>query len=349
MHPQDLLFNLLVLIPAIVLLGAYRQKRCFSPVVALAFGAWVGQWTFVLADDLFGVLRNVAWLLFVQLTLGLLVLALLDRWRTTSVVGAVSLVAVGVWAFQIEPELLEVSRTRIETSKLSQPLTVAVLADLQTDAPGDYELGVLRQLAALEADLVLLTGDYLQTLTMEDGEREAQKFRELWRAAGVTAPRGVFAVQGDVDPARWEARFAGLGIETSSRTTTFLDEELELVGLSLADSRDPRLRLAAPSKFRLVFGHRPDFALGGSQGDLLIAGHTHGGQVRVPGYGPLITFSSVPRSWAAGLTQLASERWLLVSRGVGMERGQAPRLRLFCRPEIALLEIVPSSASEREA
>ena len=62
----------------------------------------------------------------------------------------------------------------------------------------------------------------------------------------------------------------------------------------------------------------------------------------MPGYGPLITFSSVPKSWAAGLTELGSERWLLVSRGVGMERGHAPRLRFFCRPEIVLLEIVPA-------
>ena len=60
---------------ALLLLGVYLKTRRFSGLVAFAFAAWVAQWTFVLADDLFGVLRNVAWLLFVQLTLGLLVLA----------------------------------------------------------------------------------------------------------------------------------------------------------------------------------------------------------------------------------------------------------------------------------
>ena len=216
MQYNDLLFNLLVLVPALLLLGAYLKTRRFSAVVAVAFGVWVAQWTFLLADDLFGVLRNVAWLLFVQLTLGLLVLAVLNRWRTVCVAGALSLAAVGVWAFQVEPRLLEVSHVRVESAKLSHSLKVAVIADLQTDAPGDYELDVLQRVAALEADLVLLTGDYLQTLTLEEGERAAEAFRDLWRAAGIRAPRGVFAVQGDVDPSRWEARFAGLGIETSS-------------------------------------------------------------------------------------------------------------------------------------
>lgn len=338
---QDLLFNALVLIPGLALLAAYLRTRSLRGWAVLGVVVWVVGCTFALAADLFGLLRNVAWLLFVQLTLALLVVALLSRWKTVCVAGALFLASVGVWAFQVEPRLLEVSRVRIETSKVSEPLTVAVVADLQTDSAGAFELDVLREVADLDADLVLLTGDYLQTVTLAEGEREARKFRELWRAAGVTARLGVFAVQGDVDPAPWEARFAGLGIETSSTTTTFLDGPVELVGLSLADSRNPRLRLGGTPKFRILFGHRPDFALGESSGDLLIAGHTHGGQVRLPGYGPLITFSSVPKSWAAGLTQLAAERWLLVSRGIGMERGHAPRLRLFCRPEIVFLEIEP--------
>jgi hypothetical protein len=50
----------------------------------------------------------------------------------------------------------------------------------------------------------------------------------------------------------------------------------------------------------------------------------------------------VPRAWAAGTTRLDSGRTLVVSRGVGMERGDAPRLRFLCRPEIVIVEIVPA-------
>jgi hypothetical protein len=95
-------------------------------------------------------------------------------------------------------------------------------------------------------------------------------------------------------------------------------------------------------RFHIVLGHSPNFALGRVDADLLVAGHTHGGQVRLPWIGPLMTLSAVPRAWAAGTTRLDSGRTLVVSRGVGMERGDAPRLRFLCRPEIVIVEIVPA-------
>jgi hypothetical protein len=96
-------------------------------------------------------------------------------------------------------------------------------------------------------------------------------------------------------------------------------------------------------RFHLVLGHSPNFALGRVEADLLVAGHTHGGQVRLPLVGPLITLSAVPRSWAAGLTELPGGGQLLVSRGLGMERAGAPRLRFLCRPELVVIDLIPDS------
>jgi len=106
---------------------------------------------------------------------------------------------------------------------------------------------------------------------------------------------------------------------------------------------DPSLEVpgADPDRFHVVLGHSPNFALGRIEADLLVAGHTHGGQVRVPLVGPLVTLSKVPRRWAAGLTDLPGGGRLLVSRGVGMEGGSAPRLRLFCRPELVVIDLAP--------
>ena len=95
------------------------------------------------------------------------------------------------------------------------------------------------------------------------------------------------------------------------------------------------------SSYHVVFGHRPDYAMTHPPGDLLIAGHTHGGQVRLPLLGPLLTLSDVPRAWATGHTVLPWGAHLLVSRGTGMERHEAPRLRFFCRPEVAIIDLVP--------
>ena len=92
-----------------------------------------------------------------------------------------------------------------------------------------------------------------------------------------------------------------------------------------------------------MLGHAPDFALSPRvEGDLLLAGHTHGGQVQLPLYGPPLTFSKVPRAWADGVTDLGDGRTLVVSRGVGLERRTAPALRFLCRPEIVILELAPA-------
>jgi hypothetical protein len=107
----------------------------------------------------------------------------------------------------------------------------------------------------------------------------------------------------------------------------------------LSEAASLRPPVPARDGFHIVPAHRPDFALTRPDADLLLAGHVHGGQVRLPFIGPLITLSNVPRDWAVGLTTLPWGGHLFVSRGVGMERKNAPRLRFLCRPEIAILEL----------
>ena len=72
--------------------------------------------------------------------------------------------------------------------------------------------------------------------------------------------------------------------------------------------------------------------------DLLLAGHTHGGQLRVPGIGPLVANCDLPLSQARGLSRHGSA-WLHVSAGLGHSR-YAP-VRFACRPEATLLELHP--------
>jgi predicted MPP superfamily phosphohydrolase len=73
--------------------------------------------------------------------------------------------------------------------------------------------------------------------------------------------------------------------------------------------------------------------------DLVLAGHTHGGQVRIPGLGALVTNCSLPSALASGLSQIGSGR-LHVSPGLGTSKFSP--VRLFCPPEVTLLTLVPS-------
>ena len=104
--------------------------------------------------------------------------------------------------------------------------------------------------------------------------------------------------------------------------------------LSVASRRD------GPG-FRLALAHSPDAApaLAELGYDLVVCGHTHGGQIRVPWFGALVTNTRMPRGTARGVTQLNGS-WLHVSAGLGTSR-YAP-VRFSCRPEACVLELEPA-------
>jgi predicted MPP superfamily phosphohydrolase len=76
--------------------------------------------------------------------------------------------------------------------------------------------------------------------------------------------------------------------------------------------------------------------------DLYLCGHTHGGQVRLPFIGPILTSSQLGRKFVMGLYRHGRTH-LYVSRGVGLEGLSAPRVRFMCPPEITLVTIRPAS------
>jgi uncharacterized protein len=80
--------------------------------------------------------------------------------------------------------------------------------------------------------------------------------------------------------------------------------------------------------------------------DLVMAGHTHGGQLRIPGIGALVTNCGLDRSRARGASRWGSHMWLHVSAGLGTSP-YAPA-RFACPPEASLLTLVPRATPARE-
>jgi predicted MPP superfamily phosphohydrolase len=99
-----------------------------------------------------------------------------------------------------------------------------------------------------------------------------------------------------------------------------------------------------PRAFGLAVAHSPDPApeLAALGYDLMVFGHTHGGQVRLPLVGPLVTNSHVPRRIASGLVRMGNA-YAHISPGLGTSK-YAP-FRFLCRPEATVLELVPRAAS----
>ncbi|MEE8452549.1 MAG: metallophosphoesterase [Thermoguttaceae bacterium] len=317
----------------------------FRTTVRAALAA--GCLAVVLGMSPFAIMRLATYGVFLHgpIVLGSSAVLLWSAGRKTAILSATAacvVVGVGIDAFLIEPTWLEVSHLRIASSKIQQPLRLVVLADLQTDQFGPYERMVLRRVLQEQPDVILLAGDYFQASGPLREELRIQ-LNDYLHEIDFKAPAGVFAVEGNIDSYDWPELFDGLPV-TTLRTTSTLDVGgIRLTCLSLSDSRSrsPQLAAAVADRYHVVLGHVPNFALGTDDADLLIAGHTHGGQVRLPWIGPIMTLASIPRSWAAGVTDLPQGGKLLVSRGVGMERRSAPRLRFLCRPELVVIDLVP--------
>jgi len=341
---------LLAALDAVALTQAWRWNRADAkPLLSLPLLVGVGLAGLMLAlifgAELFDTMRLASHVLFVHVPLvcgGIALIVRRSRIALVPAFAALVLVIIGVDAFLIEPRALEVEHFQIVSKKVDHPIRIGVVADIQVDSVGTYERHALTALAGEKPDLILFAGDYVQAPPHQSVEVE-QAFNQLLRDAKLSAPLGAFAVEGNAEDHRdWAPLFHGTGIRALPRTTTIDLPGIRLTGLTLRDSFDRELDIPPdPTRLTIALGHGPDFALGGVMADLLLAGHTHGGQVRLPLIGPLMTLSHVPRAWAAGLTALDHGRTLVVSRGVGMERGSAPRLRFRCRPELVIVDVVP--------
>jgi predicted MPP superfamily phosphohydrolase len=313
-------------------------------VVILAFAAVIGAiWTRWWAATIFGILNIFAWslLVYIPLLCGAAGLAWFKRDRARSVaVGFVGLLGggIGIDAMVVEPLWLDVVHHRIPTDGVSG--RIVVVADIQTDHVGAWEDRVFQAIRDAEPDLVLFAGDYIQLYEAQAYSREILALRE--RVATLHPTWGGFAVGGDIDPDQsWRAAFEGTAIEAIGDEVRQAGP-FQVTGLSIKRSHDGIEALPDPQGYSILLGHSPDYSLGPTNAELLVAGHTHGGQVVIPFYGPPITFSRVPREHAAGgAFSLSVGGTLVLSRGIGLERMDAPRIRFFCRPELTIIDLFP--------
>ncbi|MDR0609722.1 MAG: metallophosphoesterase, partial [Planctomycetaceae bacterium] len=242
---------------------------------------------------------------------------------------AIIYLGLAVDALLIEPTALVIKRHTIVTPKITTPMKIVFLADIQTDQIGRYERKTLELVKKENADLILLGGDYIQARTKTQEHQLLTEFNALLREINLNAPCGVYAVQGNQENGawfHWTRSFNKTEIIPVSRTVSFNVGEIRLTLLSMYGSFTNRTFYDKnlENRFRIIVGHAPLFALAEQQAELLLAGHTHGGQVRIPGYGPIITMSEgLPKKWSSGLTILPNGSTLIVSNGTGLERGRA--------------------------
>jgi len=241
----------------------------------------------------------------------------------------------------------------------SSPMTVLHLSDLHLRAPQRRKRAFLKGLGRVQPDLVIGTGDFIGDAHSNDAAVDA--------VTSIAARDGALYVLGSNDyygpkpknplryfwkrrrvihgkPNPWRELVEGLnarGWRLINNAATSVDG-IDVVGLD--DEHIGRADLSVAHKrngdgFRLAVAHSPDVAraLADLEYDLIVCGHTHGGQVCIPGFGALVTNSDLPRNMASGVHRLG-DSWLHVSAGLGTSM-YAP-FRLACRPEVCVLELV---------
>lgn len=263
---------------------------------------------------------------------------------------AIAFAPAAAWARFVEPFRLKVERSELDVASEGEPLRIAVLTDFQCDRITDYERSVVDRLLALEPDVILIPGDLYQ-----GSQALFEQVKESIRAqlARLDAPCGVFYVSGDVDPPYFQAPLLdGTRIRRIDDSIVQFEARGRSVSLcgvnreSMLGSIGPQLirRLEdSHDDLRLLVAHFPDVAQWlphRSRVDLTVAGHTHGGQIVIPFLGPPMTLTSAPREIAAGGLHRWNGNAVYVSRGAGMERSRAPRIRFLCPPEISLITIL---------
>ena len=293
---------------------------------------------------------------------------------------ALAAVPVGVYASYVEPFWLKVDRVELAVPAMlavgavdgvdgvggvdgvdgvDERIRIGVLADLQTTGVGDYERDAVERLLGFGPDVVVLPGDLYQFDAAVFAERAPGFARLIERIVG-EVPH-VYLVSGNTDTV------AGLRRIVGGSGARVLDNEIDTFevrgvpvrvgGTTLfgdeAAARRMAARLVGPDgddrgRVRILIGHKPDAIelVRATPVDLVIAGHTHGGQVSLPLLGPPLTLTNVPRQVAAGGLHELHGTPIYVSTGVGRERGNAPQLRLGVRPSIGIIDLVPSGGGE---
>lgn len=291
------------------------------------------------------------------------------------------------WGTLVEPHLFALRRYTVPVlAPGARPLRVLQISDIHM-VPGQHRKQQwIRSLAALEPDLVVNTGDNLSHLEAVPDVLETMAPLLELPGAFVMGSNDYYAPQ-PKNPGRYltrdyakaprtrtplptEALRAGMADRgwldlDNARTTLELGHtRLELVGVDDPHiERDDYPAVSAPADpdadTTIGVTHAPyQRVLDGMAADgarLVIAGHTHGGQLCVPGLGALVTncdldrgrAKGVSRWWAgagSGRAEPADAAWLHVSAGLGASRF-AP-VRFACRPEATLMTLVPEGQSE---
>lgn len=269
--------------------------------------------------------------------------------KLTGCVGALGLVA--SYPVFIERYIVLTNTYRIPVPNLPEAFSgfrIVQLTDLHYGALVPLRLikSILARANRIESDVIVCTGDYVHE------RNSTEQIDSVWPLIGeLNAPLGVFSVLGnhdhwaDTSRSQYWLNQTGQNLRHKVASIDRGGSKLWLAGAGdfWEDHRslDGLLTGIPESDCRIVLAHNPDTAdtAFSSRVDLMVSGHTHGGQVRIPFVGtPVLPVRN--KTYSSGLKTSLRGMNVFISRGIGWA---VYPVRFNCFPEIAVLELIPAT------
>lgn len=272
-----------------------------------------------------------------------------------------SIVTAWVWTNLVEPfhPRLRERTVRLSTLPASlNGLNILHLSDLHTRKMGVLERKICGLIAQTSTDLAVLTGDLV------DADSGIAPLLEI--LSYVKATQGIYAVWGNSEhkpsrishPGRLADALTKAGVHLLNndvRTIVHQDSTIWLAGVDDPHSEHADLEKVLPSSrcadWHLLLAHSPDVLQHPLTKvfDLILCGHTHCGQIRIPGWGALWSHTRLgrwagepvilPEQIAGRLHRSLPQPLVIVSPGVATVGTPLLKMRLFCPPEVTLLRL----------
>lgn len=281
----------------------------------------------------------------------LLILAVLDWIRSrishtqrrkwlfyTAIATDIIFTACMIDAFFVEPRLLTVTRINLESpgiQSITSEIKIIHISDIHFEKSTALIAKLLATISREHPDLICVTGDIYQA-----GEYDTAGFASFMAKLCDIAP--ICFVCGYDD----ETVISG----ASSGRAHYVDARSLQIGIrntkvQIAGMQDSSISRVLPSyntgsNFKIMLSHTPDTLDEASltNADLFLAGHTHGGQIRLPFWGAVITNCKTGKKYEYGLYKKGHLR-AFVTRGIGMEPKPAPQARFLCPPEVVVINV----------
>lgn len=269
-----------------------------------------------------------------------------------------------IWQYW-ELQKFKVTHYEIETDRIKKNMKIAVIADMHSHEYGRDNKRLIDEIRKQQPDLILIPGDMIVSIHTEDYAKSLHFFEEISSVAPIYFSNGNHESCVDIPESKYydtytayKQKLQQLGVHfRNNRTVSILwgGDKIAVSGVDIPlECYHKGKQVPLPEgymkqtlgekpgdRFTILLAHNPafteEYAAWGA--DLIVSGHTHGGLIRIPGVGSLISpqFEFFPK-YDAGRFDLGNST-AIISKGLGTHTFH---IRIFDRAELVMIEMKTS-------